>query len=67
MPKNISAPPPSAVKQVSEQMKPGSSAIFFIVGGDDPNLTVADLREYNGKLPQTTQLGEKIHNQLFSW
>jgi len=42
------------VKQVSEEMKPGSSAIFFIVRGDDPDMAVAALREYKGKVLQTT-------------
>lgn len=42
------------VKEVSEELKPGSSAIFFIVRGDDPNPTVAALREYKGKVLQTT-------------
>jgi uncharacterized membrane protein len=42
------------VKEVSDEMQPGSSAIFFIVRGDDPNPTVAALREYKGKLLQTT-------------
>ena len=42
------------VKEVSEELKPGSSAIFFIVRGDDPNPTVAALRQYKGKILQTT-------------
>ena len=42
------------VKEVSEELKPGSSAIFFIVRGDDPNPAVAALREYRGKVLQTT-------------
>ncbi len=42
------------VKEVSDEMQPGSSAIFFIVHGDDPNPTVAALREYKGKVLQTT-------------
>jgi uncharacterized membrane protein len=51
------------VKQVSEQMKPGSSAIFFIVHGDDPDMTVAALREYKGKVLQTT-LAEEAEQTL---
>ena len=42
------------VKEVTEDLQPGSSAIFFIVRGDDPNPTVAALREYNGKVLQTS-------------
>jgi uncharacterized membrane protein len=42
------------IDKVSEELKPGSSAIFFIVRGDDPNPTVAALREYKGKVLQTT-------------
>jgi len=42
------------VKEVSDEMQPDSSAIFFIVRGDDPNPTVAALREYKGKVLQTT-------------
>ena len=42
------------VKEVSDELQPGSSAIFFIVRGDDPNPTVAALREYKGKVLQTT-------------
>jgi uncharacterized membrane protein len=42
------------VKEVSEDLEPGSSAIFFIVRGDDPNPTVAALRQYKGKVLQTT-------------
>ena len=42
------------VKEVTEELQPGSSAIFFIVRGDDPNPTVAALRQYKGKVLQTT-------------
>ena len=42
------------VKEVTEDLQPGSSAIFFIVRGDDPNPTVAALREYKGKVLQTS-------------
>ena len=42
------------VKEVSEEMQPNSSAIFFIVRGDDPNPTVAALSPYKGKVLQTT-------------
>ncbi len=42
------------IDEVTEELKPGSSAIFFIVRGDNPNPTVAALREYNGKVLQTS-------------
>ena len=42
------------VDEVTEELQPGSSAIFFIVRGDDPNPTVAALREYKGKVLQTS-------------
>ncbi len=42
------------VKEVTDELEPGSSAIFFIVRGDDPNPTVAALRPYKGKVLQTS-------------
>lgn len=42
------------VDEVTGELQPGSSAIFFIVRGDDPNPTVAALREYKGKVLQTS-------------
>ena len=51
------------VKEVSEDLEPGSSAIFFIVRGDDPNPTVAALRQYKGKVLQTT-LPEEAEDTL---
>jgi uncharacterized membrane protein len=44
----------SFIQEVTDELEPGSSAIFFIVRGDDPNPTVAALREYDGKILQTT-------------
>jgi uncharacterized membrane protein len=44
----------SFIKEVTDELEPGSSAIFFIVRGDDPSHTVAALREYEGKILQTT-------------
>ena len=44
----------SFIQEVTDELQPGSSAIFFIVRGDDPNPTVAALREYDGKILQTT-------------
>ena len=51
------------VKEVTEDLQPGSSAIFFIVRGDDPNPTVAALRQYNGKVLQTS-LPEEAEDTL---
>jgi uncharacterized membrane protein len=42
------------ISEVTDELEPGSSAIFFIVRGDDPNVTVAALRDYDGKILQTT-------------
>ena len=46
------------VKEVSEELKPGSSAIFFIIR-DDVNVdaAVASLRQYRGKVLQTSLPG----------
>ncbi len=55
------------VKEVSEELKPGSSAIFFIVRGDDPNPTVAALRQYKGKVLQSSlpeEADETLRRQL---
>lgn len=51
------------VKEVTEDLQPGSSAIFFIVRGNDPNPTVAALREYKGKVLQTS-LPEEAEDTL---
>jgi uncharacterized membrane protein len=42
------------VKDVTEKMTPGSSAIFFIIRGDDPGPAIATLRQYKGEIYQTT-------------
>ena len=42
------------VKEVSEDLKPGTSAIFFIVREANPNLTLAALRPYKGTVRHTT-------------
>ena len=44
----------SFVKEVAESMENESSAIFFIVRDSDPDVAVAALRPYKGKLLQTT-------------
>jgi uncharacterized membrane protein len=40
-------------KEASEEQKTSSSAIFYIVRGNNPNPTVVALREYQGKALQT--------------
>lgn len=44
----------SFVKDVSESMTENSSALFVIVRDSDPDLAVAALRPYKGKILQTT-------------
>ncbi len=44
----------SFVKEVSESMTENSSALFVIVRDGDPDLAVAALRPYEGKILQTT-------------
>lgn len=42
------------VKEVSDELQPGSSALFVIVRDADPSLALAALREYEGKVYHTT-------------
>lgn len=42
------------VKQVGEELKPGSSALFVLIDGDNPSAEVAILRQFKGKVLQTT-------------
>lgn len=44
----------SFVKEVSEAMTENSSALFIIVRDSDPDLAIAALRPYKGKILQTT-------------
>lgn len=44
----------SFIKEVSESMTENSSALFIIVRDGDPDLAVAALRPYQGKILQTT-------------
>ena len=44
----------SFIKEVSESMTDSSSALFIIVRDGDPDLAVAALRPYKGKILQTT-------------
>ena len=46
------------VKEVSESMQPGSSAIFYLFRQDDVNAAVAALRPYQGKVVHTTLSAE---------
>ena len=51
------------VKDVTEKMAPGSSAIFFILRGDDPGMAIATLRQFKGEIYQTT-LSEEAEEAL---
>ena len=42
------------VRDVTEKMQPGSSAIFFIVRDEDPGMAIASLRPYKGQIYETT-------------
>ena len=42
------------VKEVGEDIKPGTSALFFIVRDADPDVAVAALRPYKGTVRHTT-------------
>ncbi len=42
------------VDEVSEDLQPGTSAIFFIIRGADPEVAMAALRPYKGKVRQTS-------------
>lgn len=42
------------VKDVSQNLKPNSSALFLIVRGSDPTVVPASLRPYKGNVYQTT-------------
>ena len=60
------------IDEVTEELQPGSSAIFFIVRGDDPNPTVAALSQYKGKVLQTSLPEEaeetlRLHLEGRSW
>jgi uncharacterized membrane protein len=42
------------VKEVSEDIQPGTSALFFIVRDAEPDVAVAALRPYKGTVRHTT-------------
>jgi uncharacterized membrane protein len=46
--------PKSFVEEVSESLKDGSSALFIIVRDSNPDVAVAALKPYKGKVLQTT-------------
>ncbi len=44
----------SFIKDVSDQLQPGTSALFIIVRDANPDVTVATLRQYEGTIIQTS-------------
>lgn len=44
----------SFIEDVSAELKPGTSAVFFVIRSADASATLATLRQYNGKVLQTT-------------
>jgi uncharacterized membrane protein len=46
------------VKEVSAALKPGTSALFFMFEAEDMDATMAALRQFKGKLYQTTLSSE---------
>jgi len=51
------------INEVSESLHPGTSAIFFVVREANVEVAVAALRQYEGKVLQTT-LPEDLENEL---
>jgi uncharacterized membrane protein len=55
------------VKDVTETLKPGSSALFVIGSGDNPDMVAAALRPFQGTIYQTTlptEAVEELHAAL---
>jgi uncharacterized membrane protein len=48
------------VKEVTETLKPGSSALFVIAGDGNPDAVAAALRPYQGTIYQTTLPAEAV-------
>ena len=46
------------VKEVEEEIKPGTSALFILGGNADPSAVLAILRQFNGKVLQTNLSSE---------
>ncbi len=44
----------SFIEDVSNELKPGTSAVFFVIRAADVAATLATLRQYEGKVLQTT-------------
>ena len=44
----------SFVKEVSDELQPGTSALFLIIRHANANAVVAELKPYKGKVIQTT-------------
>ncbi len=51
--------PDDFIKQVSETVTPGTSALFLLVSSD-PGQVLLRLKEFNGKLIQTTLSDESV-------
>jgi uncharacterized membrane protein len=55
------------VQDVTESLKPGSSALFVIGSGDNPDMVAAALRPFQGTIYQTTlptEAVEELHAAL---
>jgi uncharacterized membrane protein len=55
------------VKQVEEELKPGTSALFVLVASADPTAELAILRQFEGKVLQTnlsTEAEESLRRSL---
>lgn len=46
------------VKEVEAELKPGTSAVFVLTGNSDPTALLATLRQFKGKVLQTTLSSE---------
>ena len=44
----------SFIKDVSNELEPGTSALFIIVRDANPDVTLATLRQYEGNVYQTS-------------
>ena len=50
------------IKEVGDDIQPGTSAIFLLVRDADPDIAIAALRDYKGTLYQTTLSPEAEEN-----